>query len=144
MCFYKNGAFSKHAVSDADIECYKIMWCYDREGKTKLHPLISHRELIYNVGDTMSPFSVIDVSILDRMDIIGGGVIHSYDLEVAVKVYNNIIHRWDAYFWGTYSRRVKMVKCVIPSGTPYWHNSKGEYVSTELVIKKVIYAKKVN
>lgn len=143
MCFYKSSKLFKHSVAGHDIECYKIMYCTKNEDNATIRPLIFHRELKYEVGDTMYPFIDLDISELDELGVVDGGVIHSYDLERAESEYYHVCENMTHY--NIFSRPlvqdnkyIKLVKCVIPKGTVYWVNLYGEYISKELVIKEII------
>jgi len=142
MCFDKQSKLFKHSVSDNYIECYKIMYCNKSDGDTTIRPLIFHRELKYEVGDTMYPFIDLDISELDKLGVVDGGVIHSYELERAESEYYHVCKNVTHYH--TFMRRwsqdnyIKLVKCVIPKGTAYWCNFKGEYISKKLVLKEII------
>lgn len=142
MCFDKQSKLFKHSVADHDIECYKIMYCNKSDGVTTIRSLIFHRELKYEVGNTMYPFIDIDISELDELGVVDGGVIHSYELERAEEEYHHVCK--DMAHPNIFLRPlsqdgyIKLVKCVIPKGTAYWCNFKEEYISKELVIKEII------
>ena len=142
MCFDKYSKLFKHSVADHDIECYKIMYCNKSDVDTTIRPLIFHRELKYEVGDTMYPFIDIDISELDELGVVDGGVIHSYGLERAEVEYYHACKTMilsPAFLRPLVEcKYIKLVKCVIPKGTAYWCNFKCEYISKELVIKEII------
>lgn len=132
MCFYKNTGYCanlRHKDAKKDIECYKVMQSYE---DNTLSSLVFHTTDFYNVGGTMEA-EQHSMDLLDALYMLEKGVIHSYaDIELAYELLWRII-RNDSY------SNPCVVKCVIPKGTPYWKNRYGEYASTKIIIKEVVF-----
>lgn len=129
MCFTKSTQ-NTHKKSDVDVDCYKLMYLGFYSGKLK--SLFYCSNAAYSPGDRMSPEMVIADEIIDRSDVVNGGVIHSY---------TSLITARDAKrgLLSTYPHiNVTIVRCTIPAGTSYWRNSRGEIISKKLVIKEIL------
>lgn len=130
MCFIKNydGARDcidyKHKTSEHDIQCYKVLRVENG------HLLSVSFQFPYEIGKTYEKEDY-DLSLVDGLYVLNGQVFHSYsDKSYAIKDRRTLLMQSEYV----------VVSCVIPAGTPFWHNSRwNEYASMKIKIVDYVF-----
>lgn len=127
MCFYCTDIKRKKAKED--IVCYKEMQLTQGGIRSLYYP----KDKVYKPGDFITPacklfpISLIHAWLIDNfIDCLEGEVVYAYD----TKWFNERALRSFSLF--------SVVKCIIPKGEYYWHDTRtGHIVATKLQIKDI-------
>lgn len=135
MCFEKKWWFKNHKTAERKIRCYKIM----KLANGRLKSFVCKNNKDYLEGDMMYPEVNVDVSVLDSLDELTFGVIHSFSFNGrTIKQVKSDLRKKDVHIlWGGMCSSTVMVVCEIPKGTPYWEDV-NYFASTKLKIKEII------
>lgn len=127
MCFFNLDKDTKkpipHKIAEEDLTCYKVVWYVD-----KRHYVSEYQYHHHHVGETYTA-DKFPLDYLDQSAKLNGGVFHSYAKK-------NISLYIDKCGYGGAKR---VIECIIPKGTPYWHNeSHNEYASTSIMVVREV------
>lgn len=114
MCFWKEPSHERHEIAEEDIVTYKAVEKINSNNFKSMY-------YSFHYTSTIGYGNVVDLKELDKKRFLTKEVFHSYaNADLAE---NDLVIR-------PRPRCYAIVKCVIPKGSAFWHNSeKGEYAS---------------
>jgi hypothetical protein len=119
-------------IAEDDIPVFKILY-KTLEGKY----ISPHRSYSYNIGEVYK--SDIVLSVLDNYFVIDVGL-HSYSIDCVIDIntYGILVNDIGSHFildsYYQCSSSPVLMNCIIPKGSTYYKNKRGEIVSDELMV----------